>query len=315
MADIDIARTGANAAAGLPGTSAISRVRWGAVLAGLAVTLALQFVLYLVGLALGLGAYDVGDRAKPFGIGAAVWLLLVPLVALFIGGMTTGRLAGVIERKDGFLHGVLTWSLATLVGVWLLSNGIGAVAGNTFRLAGNVVGATATVAGQGIAAATSAAASQVSGGDLDLASLRREVDEALRQTGDPSLRTDSLQADARQAQQVARGGASNEQLTTELGDLIRDRADNLDRQDLVNVIAARTELSQAEAERLADRVQSFASRARSQVGEQVAEVRTSAGEVVDEGASNVAGGIWLALLALGLSLAAAVFGTLRTARE
>ena len=317
MADVSFAGAPGAHRTEIPITHAHSRIRWGAVFAGLVVTLALQFILYLVGIGTGLAAFDVGDSGKPFGVGAAIWAVLVPLIALFIGGMTTGRLAGVLNRKDGFLHGVLTWSLAMLVGVVLLSRGIGAIAGTTFRLAGNVVGATAGAVAQGATAAVGGAVANANdGGGIDLASVRREVDEALRQTGNPALNPDSLRADANQAANAATSsGASNEQLANEIGGLFQDRTRQVSRDDLVNVIAARSNLSRPEAERLADRVQSLGQQARQQLGQGVAEVRESAGEVADQTATAAASGIWLALLGLGLSLGAAVLGTQRTARE
>jgi hypothetical protein len=48
---------------------------------------------------------------------------------------------------------------------------------------------------------------------------------------------------------------------------------------------------------------------------QVARVQESAGEVADKAQSVAAGGAWLALLALGLSLGAAAFGALRATRD
>jgi hypothetical protein len=48
-----------------------------------------------------------------------------------------------------------------------------------------------------------------------------------------------------------------------------------------------------------------------EVREQVARVQESAGEVADKAQGVAAGGAWLALLALGLSLGAAAFGALR----
>jgi hypothetical protein len=211
--------------AGWPG--ALSRVSWGAVFAGLVIATALQVVLTVLGAAIGLTALDGEDSGRAFGVGAGIWALLVPLVTLFVGGMTAGRLANVRDRADGFMHGALVWGLSLLLATYLLGTGASRVLGGTLNLAGNLTGG-----------AVSAAGSVASRSDVDA----NAVEQARART----------EAEARE-----RG-------VTE--------------QDVRN---------------------------------QVAEVRESAGEVADTAQAVAAGGAWLALLALGLSLAAAAFGALR----
>jgi len=306
MANIDLERKHGDAAT--LSTAMYSRINWGAVIAGLVIALGLQLVLGLAGAATGLAVYDVGDSGRPFGIGAAIWALLTPLIALFVGGMTTGRLAGILSRKDGFLHGALVWALSTLFTVWLLGQGIGAVTGTAFRLAGNVVGGAAS----GVARGASAAASQVAQNtDVDVSDLRGEIEQALSETGNPALNPDSLANAAQQAGGAATSGASNEQLARQIGDLFRDRSRQVSREDIVNVLAARTDLDSAEAGRLADRFQTLGQ----QASAQVAQVQERAGEVVDDTAEATSTGLWLLLLTLGLSLGAASLGAMRTAPE
>lgn len=212
-------------ATGLAG--ALSRVSWGAVFAGLVIATALQVVLTVLGAAIGLTALDGTSSGRAFGVGAAIWALLVPLVTLFVGGMTAGRLANVRDRTDGFLHGALVWGMSLLLATYLLGTGASRILGGTLNLAGNVTGS-----------AVSAAGSVASRPDLDGGALQ--------------------QARARvEAEARARG------LTEE------------------------------------------------EVQAQIARVQESAGEVADQAQSVAAGGAWLALLALGLSLAAAAVGALR----
>jgi hypothetical protein len=143
------------------------RMSWGAVFAGLVLATALQLVLTTLGGALGLAAFDPGTSARAFGIGAAAWAVLTLLLSLFIGGSTTGRLAGVLSRTDAFLHGALVWALSTLLTVWLLSRGVGAVTGTAFRALGNVAGATAGAVARGATAAAGAAAGAASNDGTD----------------------------------------------------------------------------------------------------------------------------------------------------
>lgn len=310
MAEIDIERTrrgGADAHVDTLSTRLYSRINWGAVIAGLVVTLALQFVLYLAGIGTGLAALDIGESASGLGIGAAIWAILVPLIALFIGGMTTGRLAGVLSREDGFLHGVLTWALSLLVGVWLLGQGVGAIFGTTFRVAGDLLGATAGAVASGVGAA----AGNVDLSNLDAQQIQNEIRSILAQTGDPALSPDSLQSAVNQAQSTAVSDAQNEAAVQELATLVQSRAGAVDRQDVLNVLVARTDLSQPEAERLADRVVTAGQGLRTRA----AEFGQAATTRVNQATDVAAGSLWLALLGLGLSLGAAVAGALKTATE
>jgi len=228
MADIGIQQqSGTTTERTIARVSVLSRVSWGAVFAGLVIATALQVVLTVLGAAIGLTALDGADSGRAFGVGAGIWALLVPLVTLFVGGLTAGRLANVRDRADGFIHGALVWGLSLLLATYLLGTGASRVLGGTLNLAGNLTGG-----------AVSAAGSVASRPDLD--------------------------ADDVQDARTRAAAEARERGVTE--------------QDVEN---------------------------------KVAEVRESAGEVADKAQAVAAGGAWLALLALGLSLAAAAFGAMR----
>ena len=212
-------------------TGAFSRVSWGAVFAGLVIATALQVVLTVLGAAIGLTALDGPDSGRAFGIGAGIWALLVPVVTLFVGGSTAGRLADVRDRADGFIHGALVWGLALLLATYLLGTGASRILGGTLNLAGNLTGS-----------AVSAAGSVASRSDVDADAVAQARDRA--------------EAEARDRGVTPEG-----------------------------------------------------------VREKAGELRESAGEVADTAQAVAAGGAWLALLALGLSLAAAAFGALRNVRR
>ena len=299
------------------------RLSWGAILAGLVIATALQLVFSTLGAAIGLAAFDPGSSAQAFGIGTALWAVVSLLVALFLGGSTTGRLAGVLSRADGFLHDALLWALSTLFTIWLLSRGVGAIAGTTFRALGSVVGATTSAVASGAASAlggaASAAAGAAAGGDHDTG-LRDQLTQLLRQTGDPALRPESLAATARGAEHTATAGpADNGAAVQDIEHPVRDRARTIDRTDIVTIIAARTGRSRAEAEQLADRVTQAAIDARGRLAsttQQVTQtVRTEGPQVAEHVASGASTGLWFALFGMGLGLAVAVLGTQRTARE
>lgn len=94
-------------------------MRWSAVFAGAAVALALWVLLQILGMGVGLIAIDVDDAGtmRDVGLGTTIWTLAVPFIAMFIGGIVAGRLAGTIERKLGALHGLVVWALTSFVGI------------------------------------------------------------------------------------------------------------------------------------------------------------------------------------------------------
>ncbi len=119
------------------------RLSWGAIFAGLVVALVTQLILTLFGIAFGVGLIGTETDPRAVGWGALAWMLLTVLVALFLGGMTTGRLAGVLRTKDATLHGVVLGGLTMIVATWMVIGGVGTVARGAFGLAGETAVATA----------------------------------------------------------------------------------------------------------------------------------------------------------------------------
>ena len=99
----------------------IRRISWAAIIAGLVVALAIELVLSLLGVGIGASTIHVVNgtsaSAGSIGIGSGIWFLLSTLIALFGGGWVAGRLAGMPRPIDGTLHGVIAWSLTSLVTV------------------------------------------------------------------------------------------------------------------------------------------------------------------------------------------------------
>src|SRR3954469_4669797 len=91
----------------------LRRVSWGAIFAGLFVTIVVEMILTLLGAAIGAATINPRTEANPtqgLGIGSAIWLLISSLISLFCGAYVAGRLSGGPRRSDGLLHGVLTFS-------------------------------------------------------------------------------------------------------------------------------------------------------------------------------------------------------------
>jgi hypothetical protein len=83
-------------------------------------------LLYALGLAVSLSSHQ-GVLAAILGWGGGLWFILVPLIALFFGGMFASRGAGPTNRLMGAMHGAVLWGLTTLTGIIVVGALVGAL--------------------------------------------------------------------------------------------------------------------------------------------------------------------------------------------
>jgi hypothetical protein len=213
------------------GEPSVAGVSWPAVAAGAIVSCALTVVLLAFGLGLGLSVVSpwagAGVSATTFKIGTGLYLIVIAMLSSSIGGYIAGRLRtrwiGVHSDEVHFrdtAHGFVAWAFASVLGAILLASPVSSLIGG---------GSSAAVQG--------AAASGRSGGPMD-----GYVDALLR-------------SDAPASQQ----GNSNE-TREELDRLFVSsfrNGDDLkpaDREYVSKVVAARTGLSQADADKRVNEV-------------------------------------------------------------
>lgn len=110
-------------------------IRWGAVLAGVAVGISVQLVLSLLGIASGLSMTSVQQGEAP-GTGAMIWAGISMLVAALIGAYVAGRMSGLKRKTDGILHGVVSWAVTTLLFVVLATSAGGSLLSGLFSSIG-----------------------------------------------------------------------------------------------------------------------------------------------------------------------------------
>lgn len=124
-----------------------SRLSYRAIVAGVLSALVSQVVLMVLGAAIGLTAIAGADGAqREIGIGFLVWLLISLAISAFIGAYVAAASARTPLRRDGMLHGFVTWAAVSLVGLFLIG-------GTLFRLVGGAFGfATAPAPAGGPAA-------------------------------------------------------------------------------------------------------------------------------------------------------------------
>ncbi|MDT7829769.1 hypothetical protein RQM65_13930 [Pricia sp. S334] len=121
----------------------ISRISWGGVLAGTLTTLALMFLLNILGLGIGLTSIDPLTDPNPFsgiGTGTAIWWILSNAAALFTGGLVAARMSGYTSNIDGALHGFLAWALYLVVGVWMVTATVGGALNGIGNMVSGLVG-------------------------------------------------------------------------------------------------------------------------------------------------------------------------------
>lgn len=266
------------------------RLVWGPIIGGTIAALSIWILLYSLGLAMGLSAVDPANAGslRGSGIFTGVWSLVVPLLALFVGGLVASRGSGVLSKGDGALHGLLVWGLSTLVGAWLMMALLSAIVGgamNIGRAALQTGGAALTQAAGGVGSAA-----QSFGLDADAA--LGPVNQRLRAQGKPAVSADQVQ------------DALKDVVTTAV------RTGQLDRTAVSRAVAERTALSQADADDVAAQVEqqftAFRSRARETVGNVAQTAQTGALKAAD--ATGKA--FWGVFGALFLGLLAAIGGAL-----
>ncbi|RPI99099.1 MAG: hypothetical protein EHM39_07110 [Chloroflexi bacterium] len=132
------------------------RISWGAIFAGLFVTIVVQLMLTLLGVTIGAATINPTQEQDPaagLAIGSAVWMLVTGLISMFIGACVAGRLCGGPRRADGMLHGLVTWSAATLAMIFMLVTTAGALVGGLGTLVGGALGQPSGAQDQSLGAA------------------------------------------------------------------------------------------------------------------------------------------------------------------
>jgi hypothetical protein len=221
-----------------------SGVSWGAIFAGAAGAAALSLILILLGFGLGFSAVspwaNEGISAKSLGISTIVWLAFTQIIASGLGGYIAGRLRVKWANLHGdevyfrdTAHGFLSWAVATLVAATL-------IAGSVSSVVSGGVQAGASVASGAASAVTQAAGSAASNSNASSQDYGYFVDSLFRDDRPAAVSDDAAHGVVLRifSRTLSNGG----QMSAE------------DRTYLAQMIAQRTNLSQADAERRVDQV-------------------------------------------------------------
>lgn len=225
-------------------SSSHSGVSWGAIFAGAAGAAALALILILLGFGLGFSAIspwaNEGISAKSLGISTVVWLALTQIVASGLGGYIAGRLRVKWANLHGdevyfrdTAHGFLSWAIATLVAATLIASSVSSIVGGGIQAGASVASGAAGAVTQ--VAGSAASNSNASGQDYGY-----YIDSLFRDDRPAAVSDDAAHGVVLRI--FSRTLANDGQISAE------------DRTYLAQMIAQRTNLSQADAERRVDQV-------------------------------------------------------------
>jgi hypothetical protein len=217
-----------------------SAVSWGAVIAGAVAAAALALLLIAFGAGLGLSAVspwsDSGVSASTFETGSGIYLVIVAVMSSAVGGYLAARLrskwVGANHNEVFFrdtAHGFIAWALATLLSATALISVTGYLANGTAAGAGG---------------AASQATHSVNPADIYVDKLFRPAitQPASASTSAPAASSASNQSRA----EVVRLWTASLQGSQDFA--------ASDKSYLAQVVAARTGMSEADAERRVDGV-------------------------------------------------------------
>lgn len=222
--------------------SSVSGVSWGAIFAGAAGAAALSLILVLLGSGLGFSAMspwaNEGVSAKTIGISTVVWLAFTQIVASGLGGYLAGRLRVKWSNMHGdevyfrdTAHGFLSWAIATLVAAVLIIGSVSGLVGSGVKAGASAVAGVAGTA----AVAAGTAAGNTSGDQYGYF-----VDTLFRDDRPAAVSDDAARGVV--VRIFTKTLANDGQLAPE------------DRNYLAQLVAQRTNLSQADAQARVDQV-------------------------------------------------------------
>src|SRR5580698_10022940 len=108
---------------------------WKAIIGGTVAAIGIHILLTTLGIGAGLATFSPMTDTNPvahFNVGAAIVWSVCALVALWFGGLVAGRFSHSIH--NGFVHGILVWSLTLIMTLHLLSMGTGMILGGAMKV-------------------------------------------------------------------------------------------------------------------------------------------------------------------------------------
>ena len=109
------------------------RADWGAIWAGVFTFISIWSVFGLLGEAIFASAANP-SAAQPvsgMSVGEGIWGVILTIIAMYVAGRETGRLAAVTNRHDGLVHGMIMFGLSIAAALVIITVGGLALSGGT----------------------------------------------------------------------------------------------------------------------------------------------------------------------------------------
>jgi hypothetical protein len=106
---------------------------WGAIWAGMFTFMAIWSVFGVLGMAIFATAANPAAPRPVTGMSAGmdVWAIILTIIAMFVGGVVTGKLAEIGNPRDGVVHGIIMFGLSVVAVLLILGLGEGALVAGT----------------------------------------------------------------------------------------------------------------------------------------------------------------------------------------
>jgi hypothetical protein len=297
-----------------------SWVSWGAVIAGLAVTVALQILFTEFTVGAGLAAFDPqqGDSAKPIATGTLLAWTAGALLSILIGSWVTGRLKRMGSRGDAALHGALVWATGAVAGLLVAGVSMGFAAAGGAALLGSGISAAGNAVG-GLAAGAGPAVAEVAAPNWD--ELKGELRSGFERADAAPHTTSGAAGETANAPDSSDNRfAERSRMMQLLGNVFSTEPDEsrnqADRAELTGLVASQLHISREAADRTLAQWQASWQQKTQQFEAQKEKLKADALAAAQEAKKRAAQAALLAGVLMLLGLGAAVFGaTLGAGRE
>lgn len=242
-----------------------------ALVAGVVMAFAFQFVLTNLGVALGISmaggsssdsdshkeSDSLGGTMRKIGFALGLATLISVTVSLFFASLFAVKLSLIQSTGLGAIVGLVIWAAYFLLLVYFSSSTVGSVVGSIVNTAGSgiqAIAGTAAAAMAGTAAsrqvvATAEAAAAAVGREfssvIDPVSIRENVEEYIESLKPPELNIKAIRQEFE--------SLLNDPNLREIAG--SDKLQNIDRQTFVDLISSRSDLSKRDVNRLADQLE------------------------------------------------------------
>lgn len=256
-------------------------ISWPAIFSGVAISLVITALFNLLGLGLGFISFQTdAEAAKALGIMAIIWLTLSGIISMFIGGWFTGMFC---KNKPG-LHGLVSWSVATLLILFL-----------AFSMAGTVIGGVGNILKVAISSTTSIVSSAGKGllQAVPQANLDKIVTQAQRLLLNPTAKNNDANGRSKPAM-------SADEVKNQLGEIITTTLESDENghqtayDQAVNFLRKNTDMNQEKAEQTVNEWQEKYIKLKKEGAQKAEEMRVKSQEAAEK-ASDILGSIALVI--------------------